>query len=183
VADKGVPAALFMALSRTLMRTAALGGRPPGAVVAQANNLILADARSELFVTLFYLILEPDSGEITFVSAGHMPPLLIAASDGSIRELRTEGMAMGILPDVEFEERNAHLEPGDCIILYTDGVTDAWDSDKQMYGKSRLVETARAHRQQPAVDLAQAIDGDVAAFVGDAAQFDDLTLLVVRRKP
>ena len=182
VADKGVPAALFMALSRTLVRTAALSGRPPGSVVTQANNLILADARSELFVTLFYLILKPDSGEIAFVNAGHMPPLLIAATDGSIEELRTEGMALGILPDVGFEERKAQLEPGDCIILYTDGVTDAWDSDKQMYGRDRLAETARANRGLSAADLAQSIDSDVAAFAGGAPEYDDFTLLVVRRQ-
>ncbi len=183
VADKGVPAALYMALSRTLMRTAALSGRSPRAVVSQANNMILADARSELFVTLFYLILSPDSGEITFVNAGHMPPLLLAAASGSIEELRTEGMALGILPDVEFEERKAQLEPGDCVVLYTDGVTDASDNDKQMYGRSRLVEIARTHRGQSAADLAQTIDGAVAAFTGGAPEYDDFTLLVVRREP
>ncbi len=183
VADKGVPAALFMALSRTLMRTAALGGRGPGAVVAQANNLILADARSELFVTLFYLILEPNSGAVTFVNAGHMPPLLVAAADGSIVELRTQGMAMGILPNVEFEERRTLLEAGDTIILYTDGVTDAWDGEKQMFGRERLARIAMAERKLPATELARTIDEQVQAFAGAAAQYDDFTLLVVRRSP
>jgi serine phosphatase RsbU (regulator of sigma subunit)/putative methionine-R-sulfoxide reductase with GAF domain len=181
VADKGVPAALFMALSRTLMRTVALGGKSPGVVVAQVNNLILADARSELFVTLFYLIVEPNSGEITFVNAGHMPPLLITAADGSIQELRTQGMAMGVLPDIGFEERRAYLNPGDAIILYTDGVTDAWDDEQQMFGRSRLAEVARSQRHLPAAELARAIDSTVSTFVGGAAAFDDVTLLVVRR--
>lgn len=182
VADKGVPAALFMALSRTLVRTVAIDGRPPAMAIARANDLILADARSDLFVTLFYTILQPESGEITFVNAGHMPPLVARAAAGTLEELRVPGIALGILEDITFEEHTAHLEPGDTLVLYTDGVTDASDSGQRMFGLERLKQVVTSHQAHTAEDLAQMISDEVAAFVGDAAQFDDFTLVVAMRE-
>jgi sigma-B regulation protein RsbU (phosphoserine phosphatase) len=182
VADKGVPAALYMALSRTLVRTMAIDGRAPSVAVARANDLILSDARSELFVTLFYAILEPGSGKVAFVNAGHMPALLVRIADGAVEELRTHGMALGVVPDIEFEEARAHLVPGDMIILYTDGVTEALDAGQQMFGKERLIEVLRTHRTQSAVQLAETINETIAAFVGEVPQFDDFTLVVVKRR-
>lgn len=182
VADKGVPAALFMALSRTLMRTVAIDGRSPADAVGRTNELILADARTDLFVTLFYAVLWPDSGELTFVNAGHMPPLWVRADDGRTEELRTPGMALGVLKEFEFQENLVHLDPGDAVVLYTDGVTEASSADRQMFGRQRLAEVVSAHRHLSAEDLAQAIDAAVAGFVGDAPQFDDFTLLVAKRE-
>jgi sigma-B regulation protein RsbU (phosphoserine phosphatase) len=182
VADKGVPAALYMALSRTLVRTMAIDGRPPSEAVARANDLIISDARSDLFVTLFYAILEPDSGTVAFVNAGHMPALLVRVADGSAEELRTHGMALGVVADLEFEEATAHLGPGDTIVLYTDGVIEALDAKQEMFGKERLIEVLRIHRTEPAVQLAETINETIASFVGDVPQFDDFTLVVVRRR-
>jgi sigma-B regulation protein RsbU (phosphoserine phosphatase) len=181
VADKGVPAALFMALSRTLVRTVALTGRPPDLTIARANDLIVADARSDLFVTLFYAVLQPEAGGVTYVNAGHMPPLVIRAADGSIEELRTGGMALGVLPGIEFEQRTVHLQPDDALVLYTDGVIEALNLEQEMFGKERLVQVVRANRTRPATDLARIIEDTISAFVGDAAQFDDLTLVVAKR--
>ncbi len=183
VADKGVPAALFMALSRTLVRTMAIAGRSPAPTARQANNLILADARSDLFVTLLYAILEPDSGDIIFVNAGHMPPIVVRANDGSIEEPRTHGMAVGVLYDVEYEDQEAHLEPGDLLLLYTDGVVEATDTKRQMFGRDRLRDVASKNRAESAADLAARISDAVDTFVGDAPQFDDFTLLVAKRAP
>ena len=183
VADKGVPAALFMALSRTLVRTMAIDGRPPAAAIARANDLILADARSGLFVTLFYTILQPNSGEIMYVNAGHMLPLLVRAADGTTTEFRTGGMALGVLPDIDLEERTARLDPGDTLILYTDGVIEASDAEREMFGKERLIDVVRGARTRSAEELAEAINEAIAAFVGGAPQFDDLTLLVAKRSP
>lgn len=182
VADKGVPAALFMALSRTLMRTVASDGRSPLAALARTNELILADARTDLFVTLFYGVLSPGTGELTFVNAGHMPPLLVRASDGSTRELQTAGMALGVLEDAEFAEDVVRLEPGDAVVLYTDGVTEASNAEKQLFGRERLARVLSAHRESSAEELALAIDAAVAEFAGDAPQADDLTLLVAKRE-
>jgi sigma-B regulation protein RsbU (phosphoserine phosphatase) len=183
VADKGVPAALFMALSRTLVRTMAIAGRSPAATAHQANNLILADARSDLFVTLLYAILEPDSGDIRYVNAGHMPPMIVRADDGSVEEPRDHGMAMGVLEDIEYEDREAHLEPGDLLLVYTDGIVEASDVRRQMFGRERLSEAASKNRAKSALELAECISDAVDAFVGDAPQFDDLTLVVAKRMP
>jgi serine phosphatase RsbU (regulator of sigma subunit)/putative methionine-R-sulfoxide reductase with GAF domain len=181
VADKGVPAALFMALSRTLLRTVTIDGRSPSEAIARTNNLILADAHSDLFVTLFYAILQPWSGDIVYVNAGHMPPLVVRADEGTAEELRVPGMALGVLPDERFGEYTSHLKPGDALILYTDGVTDALNAEQERFGLDRLKELVRGHRHEPAQELAQTINGAVAAFVGDAVQFDDFTLVVARR--
>jgi sigma-B regulation protein RsbU (phosphoserine phosphatase) len=181
VADKGVPAALFMALSRTLVRTMAIDGRAPALAIARANDLILADARSDLFVTLFYAILQPQAGEVVYVNAGHMPPLLVRAGEGTTTELRTPGMALGVLDSFEFEEHRVTLDPGDILVLYTDGVTEASNPRREMFGRDQLAHTLSAHRDLSAPDLAQIVDKTVADFVGDAPQFDDFTLLIAKR--
>jgi sigma-B regulation protein RsbU (phosphoserine phosphatase) len=181
VADKGVPAALYMALSRTLVRTVAIDGRPPAEAIARANDLILADARSDLFVTLLYAIVEPDTGVVRYVNAGHMPPLLVRAAGGEVEELRDHGMALGVLPGLEFEEQTAQLAPGDTLVLYTDGVTEAWNSEQEMFERERLIELVGECQSLSAGALAEAISDAVAAFVGDAPQADDLTLMVVKR--
>ncbi len=181
VADKGVPAALFMALSRTLMRTVAIDGRPPALALSRANDLIVADARTDLFVTLFYAVLDAPSGDVAYATAGHVPALLVRAGSGRVQELRAPGMAMGVLPDVSFEERRVHLEPGDVLVCYTDGVTDAMDGGHQAFGRDRLRAVVQAQHHLAAVDLARAIEEAVDAFAGGTAQFDDLTLLIAKR--
>jgi sigma-B regulation protein RsbU (phosphoserine phosphatase) len=182
VADKGVPAALFMALSRTLLRTMAITGRPPAEAVALANNLILADTRSELFVTLFYVILESETGTISYVNAGHPPPLLIRSASGDVEELRTGGMAMGVLPDVDYAQESRRLGPGDVLILYTDGIPEATDGEGRMFGRTRLAEVAQACRNEPVGSLGDSIEAAVQQFVAGAPQSDDLTLVVVKRQ-
>jgi serine phosphatase RsbU (regulator of sigma subunit)/signal transduction protein with GAF and PtsI domain len=183
VADKGVPAALYAALSRTLLRTMAIAGRPPAAAVATANDLILADTRAELFVTLFYLVLDPGSGEIAYVNAGHPPPVLVRAASGQVEELRTGGMAMGVLPDLEYEERTVRMEPGDTLVLYTDGVIEAPGEGRTFFGRGRLAEAARAARHQTAAQMGESIEAAVAHFTAGALASDDLTLVVIRRLP
>jgi phosphoserine phosphatase RsbU/P len=185
VADKGVPAALFMALSRTLLRTVAIDGRSPSRAVARANDLILADARAGLFVTAIYAILEPSPGrapgQVTFVNAGHMPPLVVRATDGAATLPKAHGMALGILPGGEIPEETISLDPGDLLILYTDGVMEATDNKLEMFGRERLIELVQRHRDQNASQLVETINDAISAFSGDASQFDDLTLLVAKR--
>ncbi|MGD8464084.1 MAG: SpoIIE family protein phosphatase, partial [Anaerolineae bacterium] len=182
VADKGVPAALFMALSRTLLRTVAMDGRQPAAAVGRTNDLIVADARSDLFVTMFYAILQPNLGEVVYTNAGHTPPLLVRAAGTVTEELQTEGMAMGVLSQIEFEEKSALLVPGDLLVLYTDGVTEASNPEGEMFGQARLLETVQENCDRPVDELCRAIDAAVNQFVGSAPQFDDFTLMIVKRE-
>jgi serine phosphatase RsbU (regulator of sigma subunit) len=183
VADKGVPAALFMALSRTLVRTVAIDGRPPALALSRANDLIVADARTDLFVTLFYAVLHSESGDVVYATAGHVPALLVREGSGQVQELRAAGMAMGVLPDVVFEEERVHLDPGDLLVVYTDGVTDAMDAGHRAFGRDRLAAVVQAHCHQSATEVARAIEEAVDAFAGGSPQYDDLTLLVARRRP
>jgi sigma-B regulation protein RsbU (phosphoserine phosphatase) len=158
-----------------------MDGRSPELAINRANDLILADARSGLFVTLFYAILRPNSGRVAYVNGGHMPPLVVRGTDGTVEELRAHGMALGVLPDVGLEGQTLLLAPNDILVMYTDGVIEAQDQRQQMFGKDRLIETVRSLRAKSAGELAQAIDHAVADFVGDAPQFDDFTLLVAKR--
>ncbi len=182
VADKGVPAALFMALSRTLVRTIAISGRNAAQVLAQANNLIMTSARSDLFVTLFYAILDPDRGVLTFANAGHNPPLLFHGRSGEVTDLTAQGMALGVITDIELEQREARLGPGDLLLLYTDGVTDALNDANEEFGLSRLCSVVQAHQTESAASVIQAINQAVDEFVGDTPQFDDFTLAVLKRE-
>ncbi len=183
VADKGVPAALFMALCRTLLRAVAVDGRGPAQVLVRANELILSDARSDLFVTVFYGILDPVGGRFAFASGGHNPPLLFRAGAEHPVLLTGQGMALGVVEEVHPEERWVDLEPEDLLVLYTDGVTEAINEQEEEFGLERLRRVVVAHRERPAAEIAQAIGDAVAAFTGDVPRFDDLTLVVLRRLP
>ena len=182
VADKGVPAALFMALSRTLVRTMAMSGHDPAWVLARANDMIIADAHSDLFVTLFYAVLDPERGVLTYANAGHNLPLLFSARSERVTPLAAQGMALGVVTGVEFEPRQTEMRPGDLVLFYTDGVTDAINREVDEFGLERLVRVVQAHQSEPAAGVVRAIDGAVSEFVGDAPQFDDLTLVVLKRQ-
>ncbi len=183
VADKGVPAALFMALSRTLVRTMAIGGDPPAEVLRRANDLILADARSDLFVTLFYAILNMERGTLTYANGGHNPPLVFDGRTDRVTPLAVPGMALGIVSGIQLEEREIALGPGDTVLFYTDGVTDALNAEVDEFGLKRLRRVVQAHQSQSAAAIVQAVNQAVAEFVGDTPQFDDFTLLVLKRQP
>jgi sigma-B regulation protein RsbU (phosphoserine phosphatase) len=118
---------------------------------------------------------------MTYVNAGHVPPLVVRAAQGTAEELRVPGMALGVLPNERFGEHTSHLKPGDALILYTDGVIDAMNAEQEMFGLERLKRLARDHRYEEAQKLAETIDQAVSDFVGDSVQFDDFTLVVARR--
>jgi len=180
VADKGVPAALFMALSRTLVRVSALTGRGPAKALERANQLILSDARSDLFVTIFYAVINPETGHMLYASAGHNPPLLVH-TDGQVEDLHCPGMALGILEEVQLGEKETHLKPGDLLMLYTDGITEAINAEGEEFGVERLAKIAIASRNEPASEILAQVDTAVTTFAAGQPPFDDVTLVVARR--
>jgi sigma-B regulation protein RsbU (phosphoserine phosphatase) len=181
VADKGVPAALFMAVSRTLTRAAAITGhRTPGEVLTKTNDMILSDARSDLFVTMAYADLSP-VGRVVYANAGHNPPLLVRAATGELERLVSHGMALGVMPEVVIGDQHVRLENGDLLVLYTDGVTDALDARGQEFGMARLEQTIVAHRSGSANQIVAALQAALHEFVGDEPPFDDLTVVVAKR--
>lgn len=183
VSGKGVSAALFMALSRSLIRVGVLGGGPPGRGLARANHWILSDSSAGLFVTLFYGILDIESGVLTYVNAGHNPPLLYRTATGEVVTLSTPGgIALGIKEDIYLEEQQITLEPGDTLLLYTDGIVEATNEQGEFYEDERLKQVLIAHHAASPADLSQAISRSVADFVGAAPQSDDSTLVILQRK-
>lgn len=195
VADKGVGAALFMALTRTLIRTYAVEYSTrypdtyafhPERVLDTVNQCIIQDTRSDLFVTVFFGIIDPQHGMLTYASAGHNPPLLFSAvSDKEpprVERLTRTGIPLGMLPEARWERGSVRFAPGDVLVVYTDGVTEAENHRQDYYGEHRLIRTVAAHAARPAEAIQRAVVEDVRAFVGGAPVLDDLTLLVVRRE-
>jgi sigma-B regulation protein RsbU (phosphoserine phosphatase) len=184
VSDKGLAAALFMALTRTVIRTMAIGKPTPREAMERANDVIIADAQSDMFVTAFYGVLDTMGGTISFANAGHNPPLLYHRSTRTVTPIREHGIALGIMSNIELPQGHLQLECGDVLVLYTDGVTDALDpGGEDEFGTSRLTDVVREHGDKPAQGLMDEILGAVREFVHGAPQFDDITLLVVRRNP
>ncbi len=181
VSDKGMPAALFMALSRSIIRASVTSTRSPAEDIDQANRLICADSTDSMFVTLFYAQLDPETGELVYVNAGHNPPLLYRANQGELIELTRTGMVLGLFEAVDFEQRTVQLDPADFILLYTDGVSEAMDAHNREFGKERLRRVLLDHRQAAAEDVAEAIEQALTAFTGEAAPSDDITFVIARR--
>lgn len=183
VADKGTGAALYMALSRTLLRTYALQYHTrPDYVQRVANRRILMDTNADLFVTVFYGILEPWSGRLTYCNAGHMPPYLLRpAQPPHLKSLPRTGVPLGIFDGRDWEQVEVQIQEGDTLVLYTDGLTDAENVDGEFFGQERLLDILRAHPKASIQTLHDVILERLREFVGDAAQFDDITLLILRR--
>ncbi len=180
VADKGVPAALFMAMSRTILRTVAFNRDDPADALIRTNEIIESEAQSDLFVTVFYAIWDPKTQILTYANGGHNPPILLR-SNGKIRLLQAGGMALGVLPDIEVESQSVQLNPHDTVLFYTDGVTEAMNEDYDEFGMERLRLTAVNHIKQSATAIRQAITDAIRTHAGDTPQFDDITLIVMKR--
>ena len=181
VAGKGVPAALFMALSRTIIRTTAFSGRSPASALMRANQLILKDSQAEMFLTAVYAVLELDTGRLIYANAGHNRPLWRHAADGSVTELDQRGIVLGAFEEIVLEEQRLDLAPGDALILYTDGVTEAVNGEGEMFGEERLWGVIAGSQGGSADETIGAICGALAAFTGGAEPADDVTVVVVRR--
>jgi serine phosphatase RsbU (regulator of sigma subunit) len=182
VSDKGLPAALFMALTRTIIRTMAIGKPSPREAMERANDVIIADAQSDMFVTAFYGVLDTGDGSLVYVNAGHNPPLWYHHATSTLAPLKEHGIALGIMSNIEQPQAHVRLQCGDVVVLYTDGITDALDeSGEEEFGMTRLVEVIREHAGKTAQELTNEILRAVQQFTQGAPQFDDLTLVVVKR--
>jgi len=183
VVDKGVGAALFMALSWILIRTYATEyPTQPELVLSAVNRRILKDTNANQFVAVFYGILDPATAMLTYCNAGHVPPYLLSTqSDDAVQTLLRTGPPLGILEDVTWEQGVVQLAPGDVLVLYTDGITDAEDGKGTFFGTEQLLEVVRINLGRPAQDVQDALLAEVHEFVGDAPQFDDIALMVVVR--
>lgn len=182
VSGKGVPAALFMALSRTLIRAST--ARNPATVnaIKQANSLICEDSKTSMFVTLFYAILDANKMTLTYINAGHNPPLLFRSGTTDIALLEAKGIALGVIEQVDLDEVELELKRGDTVVLYTDGVTEALNEAGEEFGSARLMAVLRAQSGSSARELIAQIRDAIQTFTGNQPQFDDITLMVLKAK-
>jgi sigma-B regulation protein RsbU (phosphoserine phosphatase) len=185
VSDKGMGAALFMALVSTLIRTYATQYPTlPAFALSAVNRRILTDTRGNMFVTAFYGVLDPDTGRFRYVNAGHNPPFLLSSQRSKhVDHLGKTGMALGVLEEASWQQKVVKIAPGDCLLLYTDGITEAQNIHGSFYGESRLLETTRARMGCNAQELQEILLEDIFHFVEAAPNQDDITLMVLTRNP
>lgn len=179
VSGKGVPAAMFMAITRTLIRATALTSPSPAATVGEVNTFLAADNEQMMFVTLFHGVLHLDTGEFAFANAGHNPPYVLA--DGGLVTLpRASGPALAVVEDIPYKDDSIILAPGSTFFAYTDGVTEAFSRAGEEYGTDRLEAFIMAHAAQTPATLCASVRADVLTFEDGADQFDDVTCFALR---
>jgi sigma-B regulation protein RsbU (phosphoserine phosphatase) len=180
VSGKGVPAALFMALSRTLVRANVSDNTTASQAIQKANHMISQEAKMGMFVTLFYAVLAPEKKSLQYVNAGHNPPFVLKKSSGDVILLRASGIAMGVMDDVTLEEKEIILDSNDIVVFYTDGITEAINTKSEQFGEKRLIETINRYADLPPKDLITRVKDEVFTFAQGQPQFDDFTLVLLK---
>ena len=174
-----------MAMSRTTIRNIALRGRSPAEVLSWANRYIQEDSQSDMFLSAFYAELNVNTGQLIYANAGHNPPLLWRAEEKEFYRLPATSPLLGVLANLDVSATSIDLHPGDALILYTDGISDALNTDYEEFGMTRLKDTIRASIERTsnptADDIQTAIADAVRTFTDNMMQYDDITLLIVKR--
>jgi sigma-B regulation protein RsbU (phosphoserine phosphatase) len=186
VSGKGVPASLIMAMCRSVIRSEAVGRLSASEVLCRVNQQLYPDIKEDMFISMAYLILDTRCNRVTLARAGHDAPLWYRAVDQSVEKLTPKGMALGIDSGEVFNRVCAdfsfELAPNDCLLLYTDGATEALDDEGLEFGIPRLVQGLQASSVQGAASIIKRLTGDVKSFVGNYPQHDDITLIAIRKR-
>lgn len=180
VSGKGMPASLMMMALHARVHVLAEDPKDLGAFMMRLNKATCANCPSNRFITFFFCVLDAATGELRFANAGHNPPILMRAS-GAAEMLEEGGPVLGILSIAPYSEHTAHVEPGDLLVLYSDGVTEANNQVFEEFGEERFIEVLRRHRTEPAAAIVEAVMKALTAFAAGAPQADDITLVVARR--
>jgi len=181
VSDKGIPAALFMAVTRTLLRAVILEVSSPSKVLRRINDLLIPENQQGMFVTIVYAVLSLETGKLTYANAGHNPPFLIFSGNQEIKSLNGTGMALGIVENTKIDECVIQLQPDDCLLFYTDGITEAISQQEDLYGDERLCNVFLETHTSPAKNIVKSIEESVFDFMGSNLPIDDLTMLIIKR--
>ena len=180
VSGKGIPAAIFMAVSRTLIRATGIRGGSPADCITYSNRLLAQESVDCMFVTVFYGIIDVNTGEVTYCNAGHNPPYILKhKGDISPLPMSTDPMA-GAIDGITYHEGTLKLEKGDALVMFTDGVTEAMSTANEEFGEQRLEDTLEDVAMHNCQQMVEAIKADVAAFAGEAEQSDDITVLALK---
>jgi sigma-B regulation protein RsbU (phosphoserine phosphatase) len=180
VADKGIVAALYMALARSLIRAEAKRNPSPRQVLLRVNKLLIEMSQADMFVTVFYGVLDMVKGAIVYARAGHDPPLLAHPGTSEVQFLQAKGTLLGSVQNIELEEARVNFLPDDLLVLYTDGIVDANSPNGKFFTIERLLESISRHCSLDPHSLCDLLFEQVVSFQGEASQYDDMTLLVVK---
>ncbi len=185
VGDKGAGAALYMTMSRTIIRTYAIQESSPARVLNLVNQRILSDTQQGIFLTLVYGVLDPQQNRFTYVNAGHNPPIFIQANNQpqSVHQLTRTGTLVGLFENETWQEAELAFEKGDTLVIYTDGITEAESKDGAFFGMQRLLQVINANPGQSAKQLLQIILAEINAFTGGSELLDDISVVIIKRKP
>lgn len=184
VSDKGMGASLFMALSSSLLRTYANRfPNLPGLTLSMVSERLLSDTRGSMFVTTFFGVLEPLTGRFTYANAGHPPAYLITAGrrHGGIESMRPTGMALGVSEEAQWRQKVMRISPGDVLVMYTDGITEAQSPQGLYFGEERIVDAVLSKVGQSAQEILKCLLDEVHSFVGSKTHQDDIALVVIKR--
>ncbi|MCQ2545522.1 MAG: SpoIIE family protein phosphatase, partial [Clostridia bacterium] len=179
VSGKGVPAALFMVITKTLIKNYTQMGMEPCHVFTKVNQMLCEGNEAGLFVTAWMGVLDLETGKLTYVNAGHNPPAIKLADSGFTYLKSRPDFVLAGIETMRYKQNELMLSPGDRLFLYTDGVTEATDIDNQLYGEQRLIDYLNSHVSDNVNDMLNGLYGDINAFAGDAEQFDDITMLIL----
>ena len=181
VADKGAAAAMYMAMTRSLIRTSAATKASPAGALREVNQDLIAHSSSDMFVTVFYAVLDAKTGSLTYANAGHNPPLLRRAA-GGIETLRRTGMALSVMEEPQLSDRSLIFAPGDSLVIYTDGAPDALNSQGEEYSMTRLIEAITNTSISNAKLLLDQILKELDEFMGATPPFDDVTFFILSKE-
>jgi phosphoserine phosphatase RsbU/P len=180
VSGKGIPAAMFMAVSKTLLKATALKGIPPDSCLESVNNILVDESLPTMFVTVFYGIFDTRNGSLEYCNGGHNPPYIIN-KEGQVRQIENRGgVFLGCMKNLEYESNVLSLQPGETLFLITDGITEATNSNEDMFGEKRTEESLQSHHGETLDQLVENVIKDVQAFAGAQEQSDDMTCLALR---
>lgn len=182
VSGKGVPAAIFMAVSHTLIKATGIRDLASNECMETVNNILCGESVGSMFVTVFYGIYDMQTGEIDYTNAGHNPPYILRA-DGTVEMLKNDGnLVLGVMEEMKFKRSSLQLNPGDALVMYTDGVTEAENTEHAQFGESRLETELAALKGAESKQIVTSVLAKVREFTAGAPQSDDITQLVIRRK-
>lgn len=181
VSGKGIPAAIFMSVSRTLIKANGIRGIKSSECMREVNELLCEESVNSMFVTTFYGIYDQETGLIEYTNAGHNPPYILHA-DGSVEQVKSsKNLVLGAMEGISFKGDTLQLQAGDTLVTYTDGVTEAEDISHNQFGEPALEDTLRSLKGASAQEIVDKINAEVKQFAGEADQFDDITQLVIKR--
>ncbi len=183
VSDKGLPAALYMTVTRTLIHAFAAGGNDPARVLKEVNDLLVNDSPESMFITAIYSILSLETGELVYANAGHNLPLLYGMTDERVHPLPKGGMALGILKEMQLENHLVQIEMGDTLILYTDGAVDLMSPKNESFGEPRLRHVIEQYGKEKVGLILENLDDALADFRQGIRPFDDITIVAIQRAP